>query len=303
MHSREINMTEIHFNAPVKLEDIKFDVTLDRQRNPLPQDVQQRVDTAFNAFADKAEAKSGKRPTKGQNCVLANYRAMPNGLEGVCKIATFDEVLYFARSQIPGQDYEFGRKQVGFPIASWGVLLSNDNQLLFARKRGAEGAYEGSPYSAFGTLVSADKDIEKERISPGKLLERSVAGEAGKAIWERRKAINYLGLNVYDENSAKVNNGYDTVWEIAVDAGMEEIMALLEENPQFEAKSKASPVIASPERLTDFAAAYPTTTSGLSGIFNYIGSKFGHIELLNQYARYMQAMGTEARDLKFCPVR
>jgi len=81
MHSREINMTEIHFNAPVKLEDIKFDVTLDRQRNPLPQDVQQRVDTAFNAFADKAEAKSGKRPTKGQNCVLANYRAMPNGLE------------------------------------------------------------------------------------------------------------------------------------------------------------------------------------------------------------------------------
>lgn len=244
----------------------------------------------------KQKQKPERDQQRAKHVFLQNITLYRTG----CKeFATFDQVLYFARSQIPDSDYEFGKSQVGFPIASWGVLASNDNKLLFVRKKGAEGAYEGSPFSAFGTLLSADKDIENERISPKKLLERCFAGEAGNAVWERRKAISYLGLNVYDENSARVNNGYDTVWEIAIDANMNEAMALLEENQQFEAKSKASPVIASPEKLREFATAYPTTTSGLSGIFNYIGAKFGQDELLAQYTSYKQARGAEAGDLKF----
>ncbi|MBU2637736.1 MAG: hypothetical protein KJ955_02085 [Nanoarchaeota archaeon] len=115
-------MVQINFNTPVTLENINFDVALERQKAALPQDIQQRVDASFNAFADKAEARSGKRPTKGEICVLGDYNPLPNGLEGVCTIATFDQVLYFARSQIPEQDYEVGRIRIGFPIASWGVL-------------------------------------------------------------------------------------------------------------------------------------------------------------------------------------
>jgi len=292
-------MTEIHFNTPVKLDDITFDIALNRQRSPLPQDIQQRVDSRFGDFADRAEVKSGKRPTKGEVGVLVDYKTLPSGLEGVCRIATFDQVLYFARSQIPEQDYEFGRTQIGFPLASWGVLVSKDNGLLFVRKKGTEGAYEGSPYSAFGALVSIDKDIEGERVAPARLLERSVGGEVGKAIWERRGVINYLGLNVYDENSAKVNNGYDTVWEIPIDAGISEIIGLLEENPQFEAKSNASQVIASPASLREFATTNPTTGAGLAGIFSYIGARFGEEELSVQYDLYRQARGSEADNLRF----
>ncbi|MBU2638825.1 MAG: hypothetical protein KJ955_07665 [Nanoarchaeota archaeon] len=131
-------------------------------------------------------------------------------------------------------------------------------------------------------------------------MERSISGETGIAIWERRNAINYLGMNVYDENSSKINNGYDTVWEIAIDARMDEIMSLLKENPQFEAKSTASNAMAIPKALGEFLATCPTTTSGLSGIFNYVGAKFGLDELLAQYALYKKERGTEAADLKFC---
>ncbi len=296
-------MIEIHYNVPVNLEDVNFDIHLNRTRNPLPQDIQERVDAKFNDFAEKAEAKSGKRPTKGEICVLQAYKTLPIGLEGVCRIRTFDEVLYFARSQIPQEDYLFGRVNVGFPIASWGVLASKDDKLLFVRKKGAEGAYEGSPYSAFGALVSADKDVENERVNPARLLERSVGGEVGKSVWERVSGTRYMGLNVYDENSAKVNNGYDTVWEVKLDSNMAKVLSILDENPQFEAKSKAGYVSATPLELREFAVSNPTTISGISGIFNYIGSHFGQDELVSQYMTYRQARGDKAVDLTFNRVK
>lgn len=292
-------MIVVNYSKPTRLDELKFDVRLDRTKRSLPNDIQGRVDAKFTQFADETEAKSGKRPTKGEICTLSQYKILSDGLEGVCKIATFDEVLYFARSEIDETDYDYGRENVGYPIASWGVLISRDNNLLFLRKKGAEGAYEGSPYSALGALISADKDVEDERLSPVKLLDRGIGGEIGNAVWERTNTINYLGLNVYDENSKKVNNGYDTVWTAQIDANMSEIMGLLEENPQFEKKSKAESVMANPNELRDFIVKKKTTASGLAGILNFIGSHFGPYELKKQYESYREQKGKEAVEISF----
>lgn len=306
--------TEINYHPPIRLEDTDFAVRLERERVSLPQDLQQRVDAKFNDFADEAEAKSGKRPTKGEICTLSNFEVLSNGLKGKASIITFDQVLYFARSQIPEDDYAFGRTHVGFPLASWGVLSSTDNNLLFAIKKGSEGAYKGSRFSAFGSLVSAEKDIElfagmpdgagdSEFISPRKLIERSIGGEVGKAVWERVTGITHLGLNVYDENSSQVNNGYDTDWKIDIDADAETIRKLLVETPQFESKSSAVFVPSTPNKLREFAVANSTTMSGISGVFSYIGSHFGQDELVSQYMAYRRARGDTAVDLRFNEVR
>ncbi len=294
-------MIVVNHHKPLLLKESVFDVRLDRTTEPLPPEVQQRVDTLFNEFADKAEKKSGKRPTKGEVCVLSDFAVLPRGLVGACKSATFDEVLYFARSQISEGDYAIGRER-GFPLASWAVLSSTDNRLLFLRKKGVEGAYEGSPFSAFGSLVSVEKDVEDGRVSPRKLLERSVGGEVGKAVWERVSETANLGLNVYDENSSKVNNGYDIVLKVGVDAKMNQVISLLEENRQFEPNSHIE-ISVEPNALREFISTQPTTVSGLSGVLNYIGSMYGEDEVRKQYELYREARGKDVRDVKLVRVR
>ena len=82
---------------------------------------------------------------------------------------------------------------------------------------------------------------------------------------------------------------------------MDKVLSILEENRQFEAKS-AGYVSANPAELREFVSSNPTTTSGLSGIFNYIGARFGQDELSKQYALYRQARGDKTEDLRFLGV-
>ena len=131
-------MNNIHISKATELTEIDFEVNIDRDRNMNPAAIQARIDQAFADFSDRVERKKGVRPTKGKVCVLVEHSVKTQGLSGKCRIATFDEVLYFARSQIPEQDYQYGRTSIGFPLASWCVLVSKDNKLLFLRKRGVE---------------------------------------------------------------------------------------------------------------------------------------------------------------------
>ncbi len=272
---------------PVSLNDASIDIKFVRDQVSLPQDVQARVDANFEAFAIKAEQKTGKRPTKGEIGVLRDYRVLPNGVEGTCGVSTFDRVLYFARTQIPEADYALGRN-VGFPLASWAVPLSSDGNLIFARKKGAEGAYEGNPYSGFGALVSVDKDIKDGRLNMNSFLERSVGGEVGTEVWKMLSGARFTGINDHDENSSKVNNGYDLVIEFGLDAPAEKVISSLASNPQFTSK-EAVYVTAEPKTLREFAERNQMTHSGVIGLFSYIGSRFGSEEASKQYSSYIMA--------------
>lgn len=281
--------------APVDLNDASINVKLARDEVALPDDVQARVDANFDAFAQKAEQKTGKRPTKGEIGVLRDYRVLSDGVEGTCGVSTFDRVLYFARTQIPEGDYALGRN-AGFPLASWAVPLSSDGCLVFARKKGAEGAYEGNPFSGFGALVSIDKDIREGRLDVKSFLERSVGQEVGAEAWKMATRTRFLGVNDHDENSSKVNNGYDLVMEVGFDAPAERVISSLASNPQFTSK-EAVFVRADPLSLGDFAQKYPTTHSGIIGIFSYIASRFGPDELIDQLDKYRKA--GKQLDIKF----
>lgn len=280
-------MSILNVVYPVEFERARFNVKLIGERFPIPADVQARVDDNFAKFSEKVVAGGGKAPTKGENAVLRKYSVLADGLEGTCGISTFDEVLYFARSQIPEQDYAVGR-QVGFPLASWGVLLSKDDQLIFIRKKGKEGAYEGSPYSGSGALVSVKDDFKDGLLSPQGFLDRSIGKEIGKAVWERKVATRFMGLNAHDKNSAKVNNGYDLVLEAAIDATASQILEGLEDNPQF-VRGGAIYVPAQPDSLRAFAQGNPMTASGLAGIFCYMGSRYEIDEARKQLDIYRSA--------------
>ena len=151
-------------------------------------------------------------------------------------------------------------------------------------------------------MVSADKDVTESMVDPAKLLKRSVGGEVGQAVWERITGTRHLGFNVYDANSSRVNNGYDVVWGINVDADMDKVISMLETNPQFEPKSHVS-IPASPIALREFLVGNKTTPSGLSGTFCYIGSVFGEDEVRTQYQAYRKSRGKEAVGLDLMQVK
>ncbi len=272
---------------PIDLNKATIDISFARCEFFIPADVQARVDSNFESFAQKQEEKTGKRPTKGETGVLKRYQMLPNGVEGACGVSTFDRVLYFARTQIPQGDYYLGRL-VGFPLASWAVPLSIDNKLVFARKKGAEGAYAGNPYSGFGSLVSIDKDIRNGSLDVKSFLERSVGGEVGSEVWKMVGSTRLTGLNDHDENSSKVNNGYDLVMEVGFDSPAQKIISNLVSNPQFTSK-EAVYVTAEPKALGEFAQKNLMTHSGIIGLFSYIGSRFGIDEAVSQLKKYREA--------------
>ena len=273
---------------PTALESAVINVGLSSAAYDLPVDVQGRVDANWEDFASRAEAKAGKRPTKGGIGVLRDYKLLTDGLEGTCSVVPFDQVLYFARTQIPEGDYTLGR-QVGFPLASWALVTSRDNKALFVRKKGAEGAYENNPYSGFGSLVAPEKDFEGGQLRTPRFLDRSVGGEVGSTLWNTRNGIAYLGMNEHDENSSKVNNGYDLVFQVGVDLLADQVLANLSDDPQFTSKKEAMLVLAEPENLRQFAEAHPTTHSGIVGLFSYIASRFGPDEATKQFEAYRKS--------------
>ena len=273
---------------PTAFESAAINVGLSNDTYELPEDVQVRVKINWEDFASRAESKTGRRPTKGGIGVLRDYRVLTDGLEGTCSVVPFDQVLYFARTQIPQGDYALGKK-VGFPLASWAILVSKDDKVLFVRKKGAEGAYENNPYSGFGSLVAPDKDFETGRLHTARFLDRSVGGEVGQVLWNARKGVNYLGMNEHDENSSKVNNGYDLSFEVGVDLTADKLLASLTEDPQFTSKKESALVLAEPEQLRRFAESNPTTHSGIIGLFGYIGSKFGIDEAKKQFEIYRKS--------------
>lgn len=211
---------------PVDLNDAKIDIKFTRDEFALSPEVQARVDARFAEHIAKTEKGGGKTPTKGETGVLRDYKVLTNGVEGTCGVSTFDRVLYFARTQIFQEDYALGRN-VGFPLASWAVPLSSDDKLVFVRKRGAEGAYAGNPYSGFGALVSIDKDMRNGSLDMQAFLERSVGGEIGQGAWAMHCGTRFMGVNDHDENSSKVNNGYDLVLEAKFDVPAERVIQSL----------------------------------------------------------------------------
>ena len=273
---------------PIDLREALINIKFTRDEFPLPDDVQERVDANFAVFSQRQEEKTGKRPTKGEIAVLRSYKILPNGVEGESGVSTFDRVLYFARTQIPAGDYEIGR-QSGFPLASWALPLSSNNKLIFVRKRGAEGAYAGDPFSGFGALVSIEKDTRESSLDVQSFLERSVGKEVGSEAWEMFQSASFTGLNDHDENSSTVNNGYDLVLETRFDASAEKIIRVFSSNPQFTSSREAVYVEADPDLLRKFVEKYPTTHSGIIGIFSYIGSRFGEDEARNQLRRYQES--------------
>ena len=275
---------------PVNLDQAHIDVQLSRSDVSIPADIQSRVDSAFEKHSDKAEAESGKRPTKGEVGVIRSYGVLENGVQGVAGVATFDQVLYFARSQIPQGDYDFG-KQLGFPLASWAIPLSSDGQLIFVRKRGAEGAYEGNPYSGFGSLVSVGKDFRDDSLNMPVFLQRSVGGEVGEEAWKMFAEANLLGLNDHDENSNRVNNGYDLALEVRFDAPAQRFIDGLSDNPQFTSKKEAIFVPVDPNTLRTFAESHKLSHSGIVGLFSYIGSRYGIDEARSQLKAYQDSGG------------
>jgi hypothetical protein len=285
-------MSELFFTTETELNDLDISLRRLDKKTILPPDLQSRVDSNWKRFSEKQISNSGKSPTKGKICVLNSWKPTLSGLQGECSDTTFDRVLYFARTEIPEADYNFGRTQIGFPLASWAVMRSSDNNLLFCGKKGAEGAYEGTPYSAFGGLANGEKDFPNDEFCPISFLQRTVGDEIGNKLWDTISNIEYCGMGAHDENSSKVNNGYDTIWSVEVDVDSGKLEEILTNNPQFTKEIKL--VHDSPGELTRFLIENPTTHSATIGVFGYIAASSGKTEALKQYTSY--------KSEKKCPV-
>lgn len=271
-------MYVVNFTQAKALEDTLFDITAKERNINIPEHIAKNIDKNFVQVSKKALQQHAKAPTKGVVSTSRITNITSQGVSGSVQPATYDEVLYFARTGISQEEYDWGKEHLGLPMGAWIVLTSKDNKLLFLKKQGAEGAYSNNPYSAFGVLVSAQKDTVNDKISMQSVLERSIAKEAGESIWERRIGCDYMGVNSFDSNKGTVNSGYDIVWKVPIDAPMHTIVSLLEDNPQF--KEKSFHYISShPRVLEDFASHNNLTPSGLSGLLCYTGAVFGADEV------------------------
>ena len=256
---------------------------------PIPPVIEDKVEKTWEKFTAK-----NSKATDGQVAYLHSFQGYDsgNGPTAAVNLAPYRYARHFARDDIEMIDTKSGDYARLFPLTTWIIVSSNDNEGLFGYKHD----YDVNVVSGFGSIVAAkDCGVNSSGATLDEHLQRVLGNELGERLAERlvSSELTTFGLNYSPQVSPLSGEGkiigpreFDLVCHARIDGDTKKLVSLMQENEQF--KKELIPVKLDEKNLFAFLKNknFNHTKSCVGGIISYLVKDLDNPEKQKTVAEY-----------------